>query len=779
MQKKKTRIYAFVMAVILLFTSGSFSAFAAGGNSGAEVTSSKAARIALYQAGDLGAAYSKTDDLTEMYEMRDGTAESALYNGLKNMQTTIELQEFALSTNDALNLFRQVVNANPDLFYVSDELHYSVSASDENVFFSFQPEYIGTASEIKAMAVEFEAASQKVLAEIDDSMTDLEKALFLHDYIVKTTHYDQESVNINSVPAVSHTAYGCLVRRLCVCDGYALAYSYLLKQVGIESHLISGPGHAWNAIKLNGNYYFVDATWDDPVSSMAGHGSDMFDYVGHSYFLLSGDELKADGSSSHSSWDQNITPTDTTYSNAQFRNVTNTYAYYNDNWYYCYDMSTDPNVTKPVIAKTSDPTAVGTTLLNLPDKWYIYNNSQSYYPGYYGGIDVSATNGKLYYTSTEKIYSIDLDADTVSSEEVFTLDTDFHAGYLCGIVIIDDVLHMGIAPDVNAKEIISTLDIRESATGLEVELAKDQTELEFLYSGETYQLNARPIDGKFSEAVSWNSSNPAIATVDSSTGLVTAITSGAVTVTATSGTLSDTFDITIKPAVTGLKAESQDVTINKGTQATLEVLPENDTVLRDSDIVWSLPETENVIKAVTAESEAKNQKTVEGISGGAATVKFRFGELEYTFAISVSSPFTDFAMETTEVTIGIGSTYQAKLLTTPQDAYPVPAASWSSDNEEVATVENGLITPHKAGTATISCTINEITRTITVTVADFIPGDVDGNGNVTAEDALAILKHVAHMENSSFNMLAADCDGKDKISAEDALWVLKKVAHMI
>ena len=63
----------------------------------------------------------------------------------------------------------------------------------------------------------------------------------------------------------SQNIISVFIRRQTVCQGYACAVQYLLEQLGIESVIVSGKAlgqpHAWNLICLDGEYYYMDATW--------------------------------------------------------------------------------------------------------------------------------------------------------------------------------------------------------------------------------------------------------------------------------------------------------------------------------------------------------------------------------------------------------------------------------------------------------------------------------------------------------------------------------------
>lgn len=136
----------------------------------------------------------------------------------------------------------------------------------------------------------YEAAVDKALREAlgknkGKDMTELQKALALHDWLVMNCQYDVTTSRPNA-----HTAYGAIVEGYAVCDGYANAYNDLLSRVGVKAtyvlgrkplHLGENPQlHAWSCVTIDGKKYHVDVTADDPVPDMVGT-------VSRAYFLVS------------------------------------------------------------------------------------------------------------------------------------------------------------------------------------------------------------------------------------------------------------------------------------------------------------------------------------------------------------------------------------------------------------------------------------------------------------------------------------------------------------
>lgn len=134
---------------------------------------------------------------------------------------------------------------------------------------------------------------------IKDGMNDFDKELSIHDYLVKNYKYDYDNYLKDTLPDESYTPYGLLVKGTGVCQAYADTMKLLLNKVGIECEVVigtsKGEGHAWNIVKLDDEYYMLDATWDDPTPDEEG-------YANYDYFNLTSERLAEDHSWDTSKW---------------------------------------------------------------------------------------------------------------------------------------------------------------------------------------------------------------------------------------------------------------------------------------------------------------------------------------------------------------------------------------------------------------------------------------------------------------------------------------------
>ena len=84
----------------------------------------------------------------------------------------------------------------------------------------------------------------------------------------------------------SNSAIGTLFEGKSVCSGYTDAMSLFLDKLKVKNVRIATDKHVWNGIYLDGNWYHLDLTWDDPVLS------DNSNIIQYDYFMITTDELK-------------------------------------------------------------------------------------------------------------------------------------------------------------------------------------------------------------------------------------------------------------------------------------------------------------------------------------------------------------------------------------------------------------------------------------------------------------------------------------------------------
>ena len=235
-------------------------------------------------------------------------ATAVIINGLRNMVKQINLGAYNISTTDAIKLASELADIdNGDPYYVFSI--WATKDEDQSTILEIDYQYTPEeAAEKRKQDAEEQAAVDSAIAScVTDGMSDYEIAKALHDYLVLNNEYDMRYYSGN-IPTISYTAYGALVNRTSVCAGYALAYQHLMEDAGIPCEYVTGMTtngyHAWNIIHIGGEWYHVDATWDDPTPDREG-------YVRYKYFLKSDKAMSRD----HISWEASHACTSTKYDN--------------------------------------------------------------------------------------------------------------------------------------------------------------------------------------------------------------------------------------------------------------------------------------------------------------------------------------------------------------------------------------------------------------------------------------------------------------------------------
>lgn len=197
-----------------------------------------------------------------------------------------------VKATDVGTLIKQVVQENPEILYYKSakvwasgkiEFNYSIDANQ------IAKNRVALNNKVNTVAASIKKTAQ----------TDFDKIKAVHDYLVLNTTYDYKNQQNKTIPQDSYTAYGALIKGVAVCDGYTKAAQILFNRLGIESEYVVGTVnetlHAWNQVKLNGKYYFVDITWDDPVPNKPGK-------VDYNYFLITSSQLKIDHTWNETQW---------------------------------------------------------------------------------------------------------------------------------------------------------------------------------------------------------------------------------------------------------------------------------------------------------------------------------------------------------------------------------------------------------------------------------------------------------------------------------------------
>ncbi|GEM_PF-798146 len=199
------------------------------------------------------------------------------------------LQYYRESLNTAIEAAESITGVK-DLLKSWDYIcgRYSMDVSFEYRY--SKSEYETRKARVKAA---IDAGRHIVAENISITMAEFEKEKVLHDYIVSNTRYDRENLQNNTLLDEAFEEYGCLVSGVAVCEGYARGMKLLCDLAGIECLVVTGweaegsnpDSHAWNIVKIDGKYYHLDTTNDDPV---LGNGAEILTY---SYFNLTDNEM--------------------------------------------------------------------------------------------------------------------------------------------------------------------------------------------------------------------------------------------------------------------------------------------------------------------------------------------------------------------------------------------------------------------------------------------------------------------------------------------------------
>lgn len=234
-----------------------------------------------------------------------------IMNGISNCQMYVDISRYYIPESTFHYICNYIFYSLPEAFNVAEMTYTYYDGSPEIVELVFYYRtFADTPSEYKVCKSKMDDGANQLLQGIKgNNLGVVEKLLLLHDRLALWNTYDHDGLAANekdkSKSTEIYTAYAALGERKAVCQGYAMAYMYLLNQIGVESYYCSSDDtaekHGWNIVFVNGKKYHVDVTWDD-----TGFESE----VSHQNFLRSSTGMYNTG---HTVLDFDLTPTDTTY----------------------------------------------------------------------------------------------------------------------------------------------------------------------------------------------------------------------------------------------------------------------------------------------------------------------------------------------------------------------------------------------------------------------------------------------------------------------------------
>lgn len=304
-------------------------------------------------------------------------------------QRSGDLSGYRITTWDLKKLYNDLHNKGLLPWYATTNYAYTYDQGTDYVE-EFTP------GEIDAN-VDMAAYEERVAQILDkcvlEGMDQWQIALSIHDYLIAHAAYDETLTKTSS--------YAFLVENSAVCAGYARAYQDLMLRAGIDCRYVVSEAmdHAWNLVNIDGKWYHVDLTWDDPSPNIAG-------FVDHQYFLVTDEEISA-GDEPHHHWVTDIVCDDTRFSDSFWRDVDSAIIYESSDTSYL--LRVDDYLNR--IYRRDENTGKE-TLLYKESSNYIDIGYGSYIYEHHG---LSLLGDRLWFCSVSKVQSVKLDGSDLQT----------------------------------------------------------------------------------------------------------------------------------------------------------------------------------------------------------------------------------------------------------------------------------------------------------------------------------------------------------------------------
>lgn len=185
----------------------------------------------------------------------------------------VDFGSFGLSSSEACAVYYCIRNDFPEYFWLYSGLRYS---SDGILYVLLNRDYFTKEARQRDQQALIDGTKAYVDAAKNASDT-YEKVRIVHDKLIRDVEYAWNSKGQPEDALWAHSVMGVFNgKNAVVCEGYAKTLQLVLGALGIENVYIvgtaGGGGHAWNAVKINGEWLLIDVTWDDAGADFAGDG---------------------------------------------------------------------------------------------------------------------------------------------------------------------------------------------------------------------------------------------------------------------------------------------------------------------------------------------------------------------------------------------------------------------------------------------------------------------------------------------------------------------------
>ncbi len=191
-----------------------------------------------------------------------------IIRGFYSFSDSIDISSYKIRPDELPFLFSSVIKDDPYLFFVEGQLSYSYKP--DGCVLSLKPRYSMTGKDVFEAWDICRAYIRDLAKEAVQWDEESARALFLHNRICESFAYDEKLENDNM--------YLFIKNGTGTCQAYTDLYNALLRECGIESHFAASDTitHIWNCLKIDGEWYHADLTWDDGAETVL-----------HRHFLLS------------------------------------------------------------------------------------------------------------------------------------------------------------------------------------------------------------------------------------------------------------------------------------------------------------------------------------------------------------------------------------------------------------------------------------------------------------------------------------------------------------